>query len=137
MLVALSHPAIASGVFELLRTDPLLEVARVAPGLALERARQWRPDLILADAPVARELREVAGQVIVMAAGDGAAASGAAAEIGAAGWAYVDHADRRVAAFFAPGGGSRTRDRVALPLALVSIASLTAALGLVWRALAP
>lgn len=139
VLVAISHPAVAGGVMDVLRLDPRFEAIRVLPEEALARDGEWHPALVLADAAAARRLRPIASKVVVAAAGDGASARAVARQIGAAGWIPVDEVDAQLTRFLARDSrDSRALGRAAvLVVALLSVAAIAASVALVWAALAP
>ncbi len=95
VLVAISHPAVAWGVLELLRLAPGYEVAG-GPQARTPR-RGWRPDVVLADAPAARRLApELRARTLVVATGDEELARGTARAIGAAGWVHAERVAREL-----------------------------------------
>jgi hypothetical protein len=100
VLVAISHPQIASGLMHLLKLDRRYEVRGATAEEAGAIARDWDAEAVLADAPIARRLpRELAPRIMVAAAGDGLLAKAAAEEIGAATWVYLDTVARALDAF--------------------------------------
>jgi hypothetical protein len=113
VLVAISHERVAEGVVELLKLDRRYDVRGAAPIEAPAIARQWDAEAVLADAAAARLFPpEMAPRILVTAAGDGATANVAAAEIGAAMWVHVDSIPAGLSTFLRepPAITSRTRD---------------------------
>ncbi len=109
VLVAISHPQVASGVIGVLSLDPRFEVLSATPADAGAAAREWRAELVLADAPTARQLHDLGERLVVTAAGDGLVAQATAEQVHAAGWIFVDEVAERLASFLPK------RERVARP----------------------
>ncbi len=109
VLVAISHPQVAQGLVDVLSMDPQYEVLSATLADAALAAREWKAELVLADAPAARQLRDLGPRLVVTAAGDGLIAQATAEQVRAAGWIYVDEVAERLGSFIPE------RQRVAAP----------------------
>jgi hypothetical protein len=96
VLVAISHPGVATGVCELLRLARGMTARRTAPDAAADVALEWSADLIVVDAPVPHRLpSELRPRMLIAAAGDGAIARDTAARLGSS-WMFVDELAREL-----------------------------------------